>query len=77
MMRSASISLALLLAGCVAGCVHVAYEPALPMPTRPEITFSRCAPGFICISEADANKLLKYSRQLLEFEQERNRLLKP
>ena len=71
-MRFASASLALLLTGCV----HVAYEPALPMPVRPEITFSRCAPGFICISESDANLLLKYSRQLREFEQERERLLK-
>jgi len=67
------LALAVLL---LAGCVHVAYEPGLPMPVRPVISFSRCAPGYICLTEDDANKLLKYSHQLLEFEQERSRLLK-
>ena len=58
------------------GCVHVVSEPALPFPERPEITFIRCVPVMVCLTEADANKLLKYTQQLDEFQQERERLLK-
>ena len=58
------------------GCVRVLSEPALPMPVRPEVTFIRCVPVMICMTEADANKLLKYTQQLDEFEAERARLLK-
>lgn len=59
------------------GCVHVAYEPGLPLPERPELRFFRCGPEnvWVCLTEADANAWLRYTLKLNEFEAARARLL--
>jgi hypothetical protein len=64
------IALSLLLAGCV----RVAYEPALPMPDRPNIRFS-LENGKVCLSEEDADKLAKYMDKLNAFDAARQRAL--
>lgn len=64
-----------LMAGLLTGCVHVGYEPSLPMPERPEVRFFRQS-GNVCISESDARLLLKYTQKLDEFERDRAELLK-
>lgn len=64
------------LAVLLAGCVHVAQEPPLPMPVRPQVTFFRCVPSMICMTELDANKLLRYTEQLDAFEKARAELIR-
>ena len=64
----------ILLAG-LSGCVHVAHEPAIPFPERPAVSFFR-APVGICLSEEDADQVLRFLLKLNEFEAARERLLK-
>lgn len=54
------------------GCVRVAYEPALEMPTRPQIHFKLCG-ELVCLSQEDADKLAKYLDKMNAFEAARQR----
>ena len=58
----------------LAGCVSVQVIPTeLPLPIMPEMQFvSR--EGTICLSEPDANKLLRYFQQLDAFRKAWERL---
>lgn len=60
------------------GCVHVVKEPGLPWPERPTVHFFRCGPEdvWVCMTEPEANGLLRYIQKLNEFEAARERLLK-
>jgi hypothetical protein len=60
------------------GCVHVVTEPALPLPERPDIRFFRCGlqDMWVCLTEADANALLRYVQKLNEWERARAELLR-
>lgn len=69
------VSLSLLLVGLLAGCVHVTQEPPIAMPVRPYLKFYRVEGG-VCLSDADADQMLRYIIKLNEFEQARDRLLK-
>lgn len=64
-----------MLAG-LAGCVHVATEPGLPLPERPRLHFTRCLTGYICLTEAEADAFAKWVEQFNEWEAARARLLK-
>ena len=61
----------------LAGCVSVQVIPTeLPLPIMPEMQFvSR--EGTICLSEPDANKLLRYFQQLDAFRKAWERLRDP
>ena len=69
--KSLSLSLALLLGGCLS----VAQEPALPFPERPSVRFLRTPVG-ICTTEPEAQEMVKWIQKLNEFEAARARLLK-
>lgn len=58
----------------LAGCVTVAYEPALPMPERPKLHFFLCEPN-VCLSQEDADKLAKYLDKLNAFDAARQRMI--
>lgn len=60
------------------GCVHVATEPALPLPERPDIHFFRCGleDMWVCLTEADGNALLRYVQKLNEWEAARQEMLR-
>lgn len=57
----------------LAGCVHVANEPILPFPERPQIRVV-CREGQCCMSSEDAAAFLKWIEKVNEFEAARKRL---
>jgi hypothetical protein len=61
----------------LSGCVVMRREPDLEFPQRPAITFGVCRPGFVCLTDADADKLLKWVKEIAAFEAARQRVLKP
>lgn len=67
---TALVLLAVLLGGCP---LHVIQEPPLEMPPRPAIQFSLCGDR-VCLSQADADQLLKYLDKLDAFAAARTRL---
>lgn len=64
-------------ASIFAGCVVMRREPDLAFPQRPTLHFGVCQPGFVCLTDADADKLLKWVKELEAFEKHRQRVLKP
>lgn len=61
----------------LAGCVSVQVIPTeLPLPIMPEMQFVP-REGTICLSEPDANKLLRYFQQLDAFRKAWERLRDP
>ena len=68
-----NLSLAVLL---LAGCVHVAQEPGLPMPERPRVRILQAPNGF-CMDEESFVNLVNFIKKLNEFEAARARLLAP
>ena len=57
------------------GCVSVAFEPDLPFPERPAVQFKN-TPSGVCVSEDDAQAMLRWIQKLNEFEAARARQLK-
>lgn len=59
----------------LSGCVHVAYEPPLPMPARPAWHFFLCDTDKVCLTQADANALNRWLDKLDAFEVGRQRVI--
>ena len=57
------------------GCVHVAYEPPLAMPTRPPIRFFMCDTDKVCMTQTDADLFSKWVDKLDAFETGRQRVI--
>lgn len=63
------------LLAALSGCVHVAYEPPLAMPTRPPIRFFMCDTDKVCMTQADADLFSKWVDKLDAFETGRQRVI--
>jgi hypothetical protein len=56
-------------------CVHVVYEPPLPMPIKPTWHFFICDTDKVCLTQTDADLLDKWLDKLNAFEDGRQRII--
>ena len=74
----ATLLVAFIVAALVAGCVSVHVVPtALPLPESPELRFTVCQPGRVCLDERDGNALRRYLDSMAAFRAAWERLRAP